>query len=203
MLVLLRPAHKQFSGTIYRLSFVDVPLEEEEKAAPKLCLALRVLYQYLSIFKVMDQSYTKFCTSMKTLLPLLSLEDVLEFIRQKKGVEEQLVTIQIDETQVDLIVSSFNTFQDLINVKSKEDGFLYQLLKELWKVINDPHSKSYCFVILSGTNALQVYKEFLTSNYKCHPINLPLLESVHLLEIIKSNIFLFVMTVFRHNGEGD
>jgi hypothetical protein len=58
----------------------------------------------------MDQSYTKFCVSMKAILPLLSLEDVLEFIRQKKGVKEQLVTIQIDETQVNLIVSSFNTF---------------------------------------------------------------------------------------------
>ena len=83
----------------------------------------------------------------------------------------------------------------------RKKSFLYQLLNESWQFINDPNSKSYILMLLSGTNALQLYDEFLTSNYKYFPINLPLLEASHLLEIIQSNSPLFSIDISRHFGE--
>jgi len=161
------------SGNIFRLSFIDVPAREQEIKNPSLCLALRLLYHYLSLLKSVDKGYPQFVSEMEN--TNFTLSEVLKFIQSKSGVKEQLIVLHIDETQM-LITQG----------KQKHDGFLYKLLQELWSVINDAYSTSYLFVVLSGTNALDVYKEFLTSNYKYYPLNLPLLADVHFKEIITS-----------------
>ena len=110
-------AHRRYSGTIFRLSFVDVKVEEKEKALPRLCLACRVLYQYLSVFKAVDLSYIKFFELMQTRLPELRLGDVTEFIRQRKEVKEQLIIVQIDETQVVDFHTHFKVFRNCSECK--------------------------------------------------------------------------------------
>jgi hypothetical protein len=169
-------------GLVFRLSFVDITPLSQELQKPELCLAFRVLYQYLDLYKL-NMRYIGFITQYSQWMPKLSLKDVVEFIRLQGGQDEQLVVIHIDETQK---LKGYQCTYQMPPSNGKRLGFLYQLIECLWNSINEPNLKSYVFPILSGINSLDLYDQFHNSNLNYYPIALPLFEPHHFEEILKT-----------------
>jgi hypothetical protein len=161
----------------FRFSFIQVELQPQEIERPAIVLPYRILHQYTSTTRE-SYGYQNFLAKY---LPEfgtgLNLQCVLDWIASTGKKQEQLVVIHIDETQ-ELGLKD--------GIQPNTNGLFYQIIRSLWGIRNNPNSSTHLFPILSGTNALNLYDQFVSSGYKFWPLNLPLLSQTHLAEIAKS-----------------
>jgi hypothetical protein len=165
----------------FRISFIDNPLQKAEQENPSIILPFRVLYQYLHPTKT-GTEYGDFLNTYFELLGKLQLKDVVQYIALRGNVKEQLVVIHIDETQELGVVDG----KIPKNTQEKEKQIFYQLVSILWETALSDRSKTHLFPILSGTNALDLYKRFAASSYRYSALDLPLLSQSHMVEIVRS-----------------
>jgi hypothetical protein len=157
---------------IFRLSFVDHPLEQVEKSNPSIILPYRVLHQYFDSTKGISNYSTFVEINYPKFGNALTLKDVCDFILSKGKSEqkEQLVIVHIDEAQ---------------NLDMK-DGLFCQIVQCLWNVRNSVNSLTHLFPILSGTSALGLHSLFASSSYIYKSLDLPLLQKSHMVKIAQS-----------------
>jgi hypothetical protein len=111
----------------------------------------------------------------------LQLKHVCDFILKRGKATEQLIIIHIDETQV------LGVMDGKVPEKSKkENEIFFQIIQCLWNARDDATSSTHLFPILSGTNALGLYKLFASSSYEYAALDLPLLKKSHMVQIAQS-----------------
>jgi hypothetical protein len=160
----------------FRLSFLDQPLLPVENQNASVVVPYRVLCQYLNPTKT-PATYTNFLSIYyPKFREALTLKVVCDFIASMGGKQKQLVIVHIDETQI-LGVKDGN--------QSEKDGLFSKIVECLWS------ARIYCtsttvFPILSGTNALDLYSRFASSNFRYQSLDLPLLRKSHMVAIAQS-----------------
>ncbi len=91
----------------------------------------------------------------------------------EKGV---LIMINVDETQ---------TFFRGADSAHNKDTFAYQLIEHLFSATWESRKNDiYIINVLSGTNALSLYKQFLNSGKKYEPVDISLLSAKHYRAIL-------------------
>jgi len=158
------------SGRILQLSFAAFQIMEGEINNIEACLSLRILHQYLYITKSIQESFPVFFQKFKD--SKITVLDVLQLIKEETSNSTMpLFIIHIDEAQ--------NLMRE------PKTNPLIKMLDILWNIKNSANL-FYLLVVLTGTNALEVYKLFLGSTYRYSALSLPLLKSEHVKEIVKS-----------------
>jgi len=163
-------------GLYVCLNYRAIPIVPGEENNPSLSITMRILFDHIK--GDVDGQYTKFWERYNKKFLRLTIKDVLKWISTFKPKDQvyQILILQVDETQV------------LVDNKNKDigkDSFFSKLIEAITsaRLYISEHS-TIIIPILTGTNANQLYNEFMDSDYRQKPINLPLLNLDHFKEII-------------------